>query len=480
MRKKVLLFLFIGIFMISSIGPFAETKKIIRVGVNPLVKGGVTSVEMLKTAIWKYDKEIKFAFDKTGCGDLYLAFMNRVNNYSFEEKTLEPGEKMEWMIFRPYGKVKVTKDLEWAGKKALTVFSMTLVKDGRKYEFVIPKKCGNICLHKVGQECAICDLKVSPAKANINDTITIDMSNSKYAESLEVEIIGPDGTQIASKKLSLENAKWETSLKKPGEYTFKGKAINSKCDPPASLCEQKIYINFPPECCIKISKDKEYANKAVVIDASCAKDPDGKIVKAYYEVSDKDGKVIDKITVSKEPFVWEKKFNKAGPKTISLKLYDDFGGVSEICTTNIEVLSRHFFLVEGIPMLVKGSYSAYLFGRVGWGYWINPEKLDLTLSAGGALSTKSAPHKSFVMANLILNYHVDKLYFGGGLGVNTKVKENYWDGSIGLVANIGYNLFNKNNSIGSIFGELRTAFGEDYSFSHQHMLLLGFRYTFGL
>ena len=131
-------------------------------------------------------------------------------------------------------------------------------------------------------------------------------------------------------------------------------------------------------------------------------------------------------------------------------------------------------------MLVRGSHTAYLFGRVGWGYWINPEKLDLTLSAGGGLSTKSAPHKSFVMANLILNYHVDKLYFGGGLGVNTKVKENHWDGSIGLVANIGYNLFNKNNSIGSIFGEVRTAFGEGYSFSRQHMLLLGFRYTFSL
>jgi len=93
---------------------------------------------------------------------------------------------------------------------------------------------------------AICDIRVNPVKANPNDPIFLDMSGSKNAKSMEVEVFDKEGIRITSKKLTPEYPKWETRFDKPGEYFFKGKAFNPEDKPSENLCEARTYINSPP------------------------------------------------------------------------------------------------------------------------------------------------------------------------------------------------------------------------------------------
>ncbi len=477
-KKIVALMIFaLAIFLTSS---YAETKKIYRLGVHPLMVKGVISADQLKEVVWKYDKQIKEGFELAGHGDLYLDFMNLIEPSTFEEKTLPTGTKLVWMLYKPGWKVRVAKDVEWAAQKPLDVFAVTLNRECMNYHFVIPKKCGNIALYKAESECAACDLKVDKEKVNVNEAFAIDLSGSKCAQSMEVEIVAADGTKVASQTLSPADPKWETQLDKPGEYTIKGSVFNPKCDPPTVTCTAKLVVNAPPVCCVKVLPEKKFVKKPIMIDATCSNDPDGEIVEAAFEIKDEEGNVVETQVLKEAPFKWEKTFDKPGTYNICLKMADNDGGSCEDCQTKIEVKKKPLFgMLAFGPMLAKGTYSAYLFGRLGLGFWLVPDTLDLTLSGGGGLNLSGDPFKSFAMGTLVMNFHTGAFWFGGGLGLTTDVKDD-WDGGLNVVGNLGFDIFNTGTSAGSIFAEIRFPVGDDHEFSEHHMILLGFKYIFGL
>ncbi len=480
MRNKKLIILIVGVFIISSLSSFAETKKLKQVGRYTLCrcKGGIPTSEVMKSVVDRYAGDIKYGFDLVGYGDLYLPFMDQLKSATFVEKSLPIGDKMVWMLFRSRGRVKAVQDLEWAGKAPLEIFSFTVKKNYKIYEFIMPKPCGNVSLRKVEEfiPTAVCDLKVSPSKANLNDPITVDMSGSQHAKSLQVDVFNAQGTKVASKALAPDSPKWQTSFDKPGEFTFKGKAVNIKGE--ATTCEAKVYINFPPECSLTLSTTKDYVGKPIIIDASGSSDSDGQIVKAEFEITDEAGNVVDKYMVTQKPLSWEKVFETAGPYTVTLVVTDDFGGVSEPCRAGLEATQKMLFiLVEAMPLWARGSYGPYLGARAGIVYRIVPETLDLVLSGGGAFSLKGDPWKSFFTANFLLNVHTGPVFFGGGVGFSSKVKETR-DSDFELVGSLGFNIFDKNTSGGDLFGELRVPVGEGRSFSDHHKFLFGFRFLF--
>jgi hypothetical protein len=480
MRNKKLALLIIGVFIISSLSSFAETKKLRTIGRYTLCqcKGGIPSAEVMKSIVDRYAGDIKYGFDLVGYGDLYLPFMDQLKTATFVEKSLPVGDKMMWMLYRSRGRVKAVQDLEWAGKAPLEVFSFTVKKNYKIYEFIMPKPCGNVSLRKVEEfiPTAVCDLKVSPSKANLNDPITVDMSGSQHAKSLQVDVFDAKGKKVASKALAPDSPKWQTSFDNPGEFTFKGKVLNIKEE--ASTCEAKVYINFPPECSLTLSTNKDYVGKPLIIDASGSSDSDGQVVKAEFEIYDENGNVVDKYTVAQKPFSWEKVFETPGPYTVTLVVTDDFGGVSEPCRAGLEAAEKTLFiLVEGMPLWARGSYGPYLGARAGIVYKIVPGTLDLVLSGGGAFSLKGDPWKSFFTANLLLNVHTGPLFFGGGAGFSSKVKETR-DSDLELVGNLGFDIFDNYTSAAALFGEVRVPIGTERSFSDHHKLVLGFRFLF--
>ena len=148
MKNKTWIFFFIGIFILFSVSAFAETKKLRQIGRYKLVdiKGDIPYEELKKILVDRYQGDIKYGFDLAGSGDLFVPFIDQIKQSAFQERDLAVGDKIAWMLFRSQGKVKAVHDLEWAGGGPLSVFSFSVDKDNMRYEFIMPKTCGNISL----------------------------------------------------------------------------------------------------------------------------------------------------------------------------------------------------------------------------------------------------------------------------------------------------------------------------------------------
>jgi len=489
MKNKRLIFFVVGFLIVFSLSTFAESTKLKSIGQYTFVRirGEVPTQEVMKRLVDRYAGDIKYGFDLASAGDLYLLFMAQLKSETFEEKSLPVGDKLMWMLFRSQGKVKVARDIEWAGKAPLEVFAFNVKKNNKAYEFVMPRPCGNIALRsitalEVPVPSAVCMLAVSPAKVNLKDMVTVDMSGSQYTMSMEVDVIGPDGRKITTHSFTPDAAKKQTSFDQPGVYTFKGRAMSEKGVASTNPCEAKVIVNGPPTCSLKTSclPCKDFVGKPVAIDASGSADPDGIVARADFAITDQTGNPVDKFTDSEAPFVWDKVFDKPGSYVVTVVVTDDFGAVSESCRVVLDVTQKRLFLlIEGGPGVLRGTYTAMLWARAGLLYKIVPDTLDFILSFGGGIPLMAKPWTSFVMGNALLNVHVGPAFFlAGGLGFSTK-EQTTRKGGIDLVGEAGVDLFKVNSSVGSIFFELRApVLTSERSFEKHHKLLLGLRCIF--
>jgi hypothetical protein len=383
---------------------------------------------------------------------------------------------MAWMLFRDG---KVVKDVIWAGKQPLEVNMLTIRKGDKDYHFIVPKPCGNIAL--VGDSYAVptCSMTVSPEKAKVGETITVDLSGSTGATKMVVNVYHPAGKLIETKTLTAGDTVWKTSFKETGDYLFEAEVFNVDGVVCPSPCKAKVeVINIPPQCSLAVSPTSCYTGQPVKMDASGSTDKDGKVVKADFTVS-KGGAVADQNAVTSEPFVWDKAFKKSGHYTVNLKVTDNVGAVStNTCESSLDVQKRLYGLVEAGPMLAKGTYSGYVFARVGFAYLIVPEKLSMLMSVGGAVTLTGAPFKSHFLSNLLLLVHFNDFYIGGGVGYSSKVRVPDWKAAFNVVGNIGYDVYKAFNMKGSIFAELRVPIIKGLPFKEAHEILLGFRLLF--
>lgn len=491
MQRKKVAFFIIVLLILFSINSFAETKKLRRIGVNPFarIRGDIPTSEVMKTIAEKYANDIQYGFEQVGMSDLYPLFLNQLKTATLAEKSISLGEIFPWMLFRISGKVKVWQDVEWAGNKPLEVFSMIVNKDNKNYEFVIPKICVNVALYNIKEikiiPPAIIQQSVSQSKTNMNEPITIDLSGTKNAKSMEVEIFDDQGNKIGSQILTPDSPKLQFKFDKPGDYIIRSRAWNEEGKPSENVSETKIHINFPPECKLQISclVCQDFIGKPITFDASGSQDKDGQIVKTTFEVMDSSGKVLDSFVDTAKPFTWEKVFYTAGKYTISAIVYDDMGafsGGTGSCKAAFEVTQKKFFpLLEAGILEVRGSLTHYFFGRVGMLWSFLPNKLDLILSGGGALPSRKAPWKFLFVANAILNLELGRsAYVGAGLGYSTKAKPIKKSGT-DLVGQFGVNVFNHWTSAGSIFAEGRIPIlDSNRKFDEHKKFSLGFRYIF--
>ncbi|MFQ6069497.1 MAG: PKD domain-containing protein [Candidatus Aminicenantales bacterium] len=552
MRNKKIALIIIGALILFTLNSYAETKKLREIGRNPLVKvePGIPTAEVMKIIVERYAGDIKYGFDLVGYGDVYLAFMDQLRQSALIEKELPIGEHIMWMLFRSRGKVKAVEDLEWAGKEPLPVFSFFVEKNDRVYEFVMPKPCGNIALRKIGTgeefikelrelgkmeefkeeyeefvekyivPDAICAITVSPGKANIGEPITVDMSGSQNAKSMQVEVYDATGAKVAVQMLSPDNPKWQTTFDKPGEYKFKPQAFNPEGKPSENPCEAQVYINYPPTCKLFIDclPCEHLVGLPLTVDATGSSDPDGEVVKADFEILDEAGNVLDKKTVTEKPFVWERVFDQPGAYSITVRVTDDFGAVSTPCTLGpavtepgmeefrIEVVHKKlFFLLDAVPVFVQvplhmapghptpfePNWGAYFGARAGLLYRIVPGTLDFILSGGGALNlnnkNKQPGWKNFLLANALVNLRAGPFFVGGGLGISSGTRDQVTiDGVVQpaktadaeLVVDWGVEAFDLVTSTASIFFEVRNAIGKDRPFMRYVKILGGFRWLF--
>jgi hypothetical protein len=488
LRKSIVLFAVMALVVLAVMS-FAQTTKLKRIGLYTFVevKGQVPNADVMKALFERYSAEIKTGFDMAGNPELYEPFMDQIKTSEWIDTTLPVGDTVQWMLFRSHDAVKVARNVEWAGKDALPVFMVKVQKDWKIYDFIIPKHCGNIALGKNVVDAippAVCSLVVVPERANVNDPITVDMSGSQYAKTMSVEIYDAQGAKLGTQELTPQSPKWQTKFDKPGEYSFKGVAVNMEGIATTNPCAGKVSINFPPICKLWTScmPCEDYVGRPITFDASGSSDPDGQIVKVVFELLDAQGNVIDTCVTTRKPWMWEKVFTKAGTYTINATVFDNDGAqspASDPCRLTFEVTQKKlFWTAAGGLGMYGGSTSLYGFLRAGVFAWITPDKWSLTLSGGGAIPFRGDPWKVVFTAEALVNGHFEKYFLGTGVGFSTATQpkdENHKFG-LDLVAQTGFDVFDKWTSKGQLFAEFRAPLFR--SFGHNYKAGLGFRFLF--
>jgi len=494
MKLKLRMVLIFSVLILFSLHMTVEgAAKLTTVGQHSLMslkKGKkIESVDQLKTLVEQNAQRIQDGLAMVNAGFLYEPILEAVKNGNVKEKTLKIGDTIEWMLFYSHGKVKEKSNLVWEGKEDLDIFCLPIVKDCKVYRVVIPKACGNIALANSFDASPVCALKVSPAIVNPGGEVTVDITGTKCTKEVEVDVYF-EGNKINSKKLLIDNPVWKTNLKDPGNYELKVRVQKIDGTFTDSKCSSKVYVNFPPVCDLKVSPEKGMVGKPITFDASGSTDKDGKITKAEFSVIRvKSNKEVAKNAVTAEPFVWEKKFNKAGDYKIFLKVTDNNEAVSaNDCAFDLKISKRFYLLAEAGPGMAKGTYTGVAFVRVGGIYFLIPEKLSALASFGVGFTLAGEPFKNHFMGNLLLNGHFNDFFIGAGVGFSSEVREATlengvllppWKSDFDIVFNLGYNVLETNSGgIGAVFAELRVPIKDGLTFEHYHEILFGFRYMF--
>ncbi len=327
----------------------------------------------------------------------------------------------------------------------------------------------------------ICNLKVNPIRANINDPIQIDISGSKYASAVEIEVFDPLGKRIRLENIEFVDRVWFTNFSAPGDYVIKARAFNLVGTQSINECEIKVHINFPPICRFWTSclPCYECVDTPIIFSSSDSYDPDGTIVRADFELLDELGRVIDTHTILQYPFDWTLSFASPGRYRIVNTVTDDFGVTSKPCYLEVEIRDKRlFFFVEMGPLYARESKGIYAAARFGALYELFPRIIDFVFAGGGALTLEKEPNQSFFLTHALLNFNFSRAFIGLGLGYSTEV---IVDGNqdFEFVGQVGTYLFKHHcRTRGAIFFEYRGSLGKNRPFAQTYKLMLGFRYLF--
>jgi len=395
MKKIIFLVLIFCLFFTVQ-----AAEKITRLGQHPFYKSRDLQPADLKIIALDKAGDVKMGFEEAGNGDLVFAFLEQIQKADIQTVDVNPGDNFQWMLFKRGRKVLVKRDIVWDGKKPIVAYNFTIYRDGKLYEFIVPKLCANISLKKMTEVPAPgCVLNVIPNEVLLGNTVKIDMCGTQNVVKTVVTITDATGAVVKTMELTPENCTAEITLDKIGEYSVVAVGEN------------------------------QYAMKS-------------------------------------------------NPCEMAVKVLEPV--IAPIIAPVVERRNPLHFLIEGGPGALKGTYTGMVWARAGISLDLVFDKLDFIFTLGGGIPVKGDPWKSFFMGNALLNLHAGPAYLAGGLGFSTKDCDRVdKKGGIDLVGEVGINLFHSNDSVGSIFGELRApVITKDRSFDRNHKLLLGFRYIF--
>jgi len=266
MRKRGTVLILISCFLLAS-GFLAAAEEVNQLGLHPFYKSrDLKKDDLLKIANEKAE-EVKAGFEKAGCPELYEGFMEQLKATEIGTTEVNPGDPIQWMMFKKAKQVEVKTDVVWTGKKPFTayhfVISQKTEEDGKilkkDYEFLVPKVCGNISLKGMKteditpppplppkNEPPTCDLKVSPQEIWAGQTVTLDASGSKDPEgqiaSVEFTITGPKGIILEEKKLTAPPYIYTVKIKKVGTIKIKAVVTDAKGAQSSAACEAEVNV----------------------------------------------------------------------------------------------------------------------------------------------------------------------------------------------------------------------------------------------
>jgi len=254
--KKFIFLLVIFCFILTV--PAVE--KVSRLGQHPFYKDKDIQPGDLKVIAVDKAGDVKMGFEEAGNGELVFAFLDQIQKADVQTTELKPGDTLEWMLFKKGRKVEVKKDVVFEGKKPVAAYTFIIFRDGKTYEFIVPRICGNISL-KNSQEipAPACTLNVTPNEVEIGKPVTIDMCSSQNVMKSVVEVKDAAGMVVKTIELTSDNCSAELLLDKVGEYSVVGVGMG-QYDMKSNPCEVTLKIKELPPPPV-ISTTRESMNK---------------------------------------------------------------------------------------------------------------------------------------------------------------------------------------------------------------------------
>jgi plastocyanin len=237
--KKILFLGLIFCFLFT----IQAAEKVTRLGQHPFYKSRNIQPGDLKIIAVDKAGDVKMGFEEAGNGELVFAFLEQIQKADIQTVELNPGDGLQWMLFKKGKKVQVMKDVVWDGKKPVAAYGFTIFRDGKTYEFIVPKICGNISLKNTQEIPApVCALTVSPEQVEIGLPVKIEVCGSQNALKSTVTIKDAAGTVIKTLDLTPENCTAEFTFDKAGEYTISDIAEGQYAMKSVNPCEVAIKV----------------------------------------------------------------------------------------------------------------------------------------------------------------------------------------------------------------------------------------------
>jgi hypothetical protein len=216
------------------------------IGNNPFCRPPLKTEGELRDLALAEKVDLQRGFAEAGYADLYPAFEKQVETAQVDEVTVQPGEKMRFMLYRKKGEgpVRVAKDVTWRGKEAFEAYRFHVDENGKRYTFVVPKGCGNFALWSIGEVPAApvtkktrpappnrrpeCRLAVSSEEIRCGNTVVADASGSRDPDGRIAQVVfqlfDPAGKVVWEKTVSRPPFKAEVPI--PCQYdAYQLKAI---------------------------------------------------------------------------------------------------------------------------------------------------------------------------------------------------------------------------------------------------------------
>jgi len=144
--KTLILTLLLGLtFGFLPLQVQAETK-IFKLGTHPFYKTKNLQPEKVYPLVKKLEKNIKIGFKKAGAEDLFNPYMDQIKSAQLEEVQIQPGETLQWMLYKKKNKVRVSQNIIWSGEKPFKAYRFVFQHNDKNYEFIFPAACLNISL----------------------------------------------------------------------------------------------------------------------------------------------------------------------------------------------------------------------------------------------------------------------------------------------------------------------------------------------
>jgi hypothetical protein len=224
-----------------------------RLGVHPFWKPPLKSVMEMRTMIQKSLPDLQKGFELAHASELFDVFVDNSKSATPQEVLIQPGSKLEWMIFKNGKNVKVIRDAVWKGKAPFKAYRFSIEKQGKRYDFIIPLDCGNVSLEQItvlppppapakapappapappANQPPSCHVTVSPETAFTGEAIVVDASQSLDADGSVASMliqVKDAGNQVV-KEVRVDKAPFVQSITmdKAGTYTVQVTVTDNK------------------------------------------------------------------------------------------------------------------------------------------------------------------------------------------------------------------------------------------------------------